>query len=173
MSGNRREFVRRMIAFSALAATGVIALFELLVRQPGPESQQIVSTLSVSTTATQRSSSGVNTAQTSTTAIPSGYVFVASISALNGQSSAYFNHPSFGTSILLNLNGTWKAFSALCTHAGCTVQYTGSSIYCPCHTAYFSASNGAVQSGPPPTPLQEYGVLVQDNNLYVTNQIIN
>jgi len=104
---------------------------------------------------------------------PAGYVFVAPLSAFSGKTSAYFNHPSHGSSILVDFGGQWRAFGASCTHAGCVVQYTGSSIYCPCHAGYFSPADGSVQGGPPPTPLPEYGVQVQGGNLYVSEAVIN
>ncbi len=200
MSGNRREFLRRMIAFSALAVTGFLGLFELLENQPSIQPQQQTrDTTQQSSTTTEQSKTGSQTSRSTTQSsqsaqstltstppgtttqtshsssatVPSGYIFVTAISALAGQSSAYFNHPNFGTSLLLNFNGAWKAFNAACTHAGCTVQYTSSSIYCPCHAGYFSPSDGTVQGGPPRTPLPEYGVLVQDNDLYVTSTVIN
>jgi Rieske Fe-S protein len=104
---------------------------------------------------------------------PAGFLFVAPLSALTGKSSAYFNHPSHGSSILVDFGGQWRAFSAVCTHAGCEVNYTGSSIYCPCHAGSFSPTNGSVLGGPPPSPLPEYGVQVQAGALYVSQSIIN
>ena len=74
---------------------------------------------------------------------------------------------------MIDFGGEWRAFSALCTHAGCTVDFTGSSIYCPCHAGYFSPTSGAVQGGPPPTPLPEFGVVVQGGSLYVSEAKIN
>jgi thiosulfate dehydrogenase [quinone] large subunit len=50
---------------------------------------------------------------------------------------------------------TFVAFSAICTHAGCTVQYDASNVQfvCPCHGGVFDARTGQVLQGPPPTPL--------------------
>jgi thiosulfate dehydrogenase [quinone] large subunit len=48
------------------------------------------------------------------------------------------------------------AYDAVCTHAGCTVQYDSQSklIVCPCHGGAFDPTRGAeVVSGPPPSPL--------------------
>ncbi|MDG6940256.1 MAG: Rieske (2Fe-2S) protein [Nitrososphaerota archaeon] len=104
---------------------------------------------------------------------PSGYIFVASLSALAGKTYAFFNHPTYGSSILAYYGGQWKAFSDVCTHAGCSVQFTGSTLYCPCHSGSFSPANGAVLGGPPPSPLPEYGVLVSGGDLYVTGTVIN
>ena len=104
---------------------------------------------------------------------PAGYIYVAPASAVAGKTSAYFNHPTGGSCILVDYSGQWRAFSAICTHAGCAVDFTGSSLYCPCHGGNFSPANGAVQSGPPPSPLAEYGVVVQNGNLYVSKSIVN
>jgi cytochrome b6-f complex iron-sulfur subunit len=52
------------------------------------------------------------------------------------------------------------AFSAVCTHAACTVGYSSSAsqIVCPCHGGTFSPATGAVISGPPPSQLAKYTV---------------
>jgi cytochrome b6-f complex iron-sulfur subunit len=51
------------------------------------------------------------------------------------------------------------AFSAKCTHEGCTVTYLPgqSVIWCPCHDGRFDL-NGRVISGPPPRPLAAFAV---------------
>jgi Rieske Fe-S protein len=52
--------------------------------------------------------------------------------------------------------GTFKAFSAVCTHQGCLVADVSNGIItCPCHNGQFSAADGSVQGGPPPSPLAE------------------
>ncbi len=45
-----------------------------------------------------------------------------------------------------------KAYSAVCTHLGCIVDYdaTSSQIVCPCHDGHFNPASGGVVSGPPP-----------------------
>jgi len=49
------------------------------------------------------------------------------------------------------------AFSAKCTHEGCTITYQpGQSVlWCPCHDGRFDLT-GRVLSGPPPQPLLKY-----------------
>jgi Rieske Fe-S protein len=116
----------------------------------------------------QQSASSSQTSSSTSQSAPPGYVLVTPLSALSGRTSAYFNHPSRGLSILVNSAGQWKAFSATCTHAPCTVQYAGSAISCPCHGGTYNPNTGAVTGGPPPAPLPELGVLVQNGNLYVT-----
>ncbi|MFB6253840.1 MAG: ubiquinol-cytochrome c reductase iron-sulfur subunit [Halobacteriaceae archaeon] len=64
------------------------------------------------------------------------------------------------------------AYSAICTHLGCTVDWTeqphnvGSPRdHCPCHIGEFDPYEGAkVVGGPPPRPLPQIGVRVNDNN---------
>lgn len=52
------------------------------------------------------------------------------------------------------VKGTYKAFSAVCTHAGCLVTSLESGeIICPCHGSHFSIVDGSVVSGPAPSPL--------------------
>ena len=73
-------------------------------------------------------------------------------------------------SILINTNqGVLKAFSAVCTHLNCTVQYSQetSVILCACHNGKFDL-NGQVISGPPPKPLEEYKVNVVGDDIIVS-----
>lgn len=66
----------------------------------------------------------------------------------------------------------FRAFSAVCTHLGCIVDWnTGShEFHCPCHAATFDAA-GQVVSGPPPRPLIEFGVQVVQGDVFVTQPI--
>ena len=50
--------------------------------------------------------------------------------------------------------GTFKAFSAICTHQGCVVgSVQNGKIVCPCHNSEFSATDGSVTQGPAVTAL--------------------
>ena len=66
--------------------------------------------------------------------------------------------------------GGLKAFSGICTHLGCVVEWDQSRqfILCPCHDGRFNAANGAVISGPPPSPLPELAVTVETGTVYVS-----
>lgn len=171
---NRREFIKRFVVSSFLVATSVSAAYEILARYDAGQQQQ-----QLQTTQSQQQSSQTSQSNSSTTSqiqAPAGYVFVAAVSSMAGKTSAFFNHPTYGTSLLINVSGQWKAFGATCTHQPCTVQYggSGSSIHCPCHGATFSTSNGSVLGGPAPRPLPEYGVHVDSSgNLFVTTAVIN
>lgn len=57
--------------------------------------------------------------------------------------------------------GTFKAFSAVCTHQGCLVASVAeNTITCPCHGSEFSAEDGSVVNGPASAPLQAVAVRV-------------
>jgi Rieske Fe-S protein len=50
--------------------------------------------------------------------------------------------------------GEFKAFSAVCTHKGCTVKSVeNGTINCPCHGSKFDMATGAVTAGPAKAPL--------------------
>jgi Rieske Fe-S protein len=65
--------------------------------------------------------------------------------------------------------GDLRAFSAVCTHLNCTVQYRSdlSQIWCACHNGHYDL-NGKNISGPPPRPLDPYVVNVRGEQIVVT-----
>ena len=69
--------------------------------------------------------------------------------------------------VLVHLDGgEFVAYSAVCTHAGCTVAYKDAQLACPCHGSIFDPANGAeVVSGPAQTPLPEIPIRVQDGQI--------
>jgi Rieske Fe-S protein len=65
--------------------------------------------------------------------------------------------------------GTYKAYSAVCTHQGCLVsQVQQGEIICPCHGSMFSVSTGAPDQGPAQAPLQALTATVQGDSVVVT-----
>jgi Rieske Fe-S protein len=162
-----------MVVTSTLVAIGAVSIVELLARaESGNQTYQLPTPPTTQSQSSTQSSSRSQTQQQ--VPAPPGYILIGPLSALNGRTSAYFTHPTYGDSILVNVNGTWRAFSSTCTHAACTVQYSsGLPIYCPCHGATFSTSDGSVLGGPAPVALPEYGVQILEGNLYVTASTIN
>ncbi len=65
--------------------------------------------------------------------------------------------------------GDFKAFTAVCTHQGCTVgSVRDGIIHCPCHGSEFKIADGSVAKGPADKPLLEYPVQVRNGGIVVT-----
>lgn len=82
---------------------------------------------------------------------------------------ASFDDPASGSLayVVQPTAGHFKAFSAVCPHAGCEVQSTGGGFECPCHGARFDATGGLLQ-GPASRSLSDIAVAKgADGQLYV------
>ncbi len=68
-------------------------------------------------------------------------------------------------------NGEYRAFSAVCTHLDCTVQYRPDlqHIWCACHDGHYDL-NGVNIAGPPPRPLERFEVVVKADNIVVSRK---
>ena len=74
--------------------------------------------------------------------------------------------------LLVRVNETdFKAFSAVCTHLNCTVQYqeSTSQIWYACHNGLYDLM-GRVVGGPPPRPLDEYAVMVRSDDVVISRR---
>lgn len=60
------------------------------------------------------------------------------------------------------------AMSNVCTHLGCLIRWIAEQdkFFCPCHNGVFD-KQGNVVSGPPPRPLDQYQVKVEDDQLFI------
>ena len=62
--------------------------------------------------------------------------------------------------------GTFKCFSAVCTHQGCLVTDIGQgTINCACHGSNFDATDGAVVDGPAKSPLPTRTITVSGDSI--------
>ena len=61
--------------------------------------------------------------------------------------------------------GTVVAFTAICTHQGCTVKPAGKEFHCPCHGSKYDAATGKVLGGPAPQALAAIPVHVAGGNI--------
>lgn len=62
--------------------------------------------------------------------------------------------------------GEFRAFSATCTHQGCTVgEVTRGTIDCNCHGSKFSVEDGSVVDGPARKPLPERKISVSGEEI--------
>jgi Rieske Fe-S protein len=63
-------------------------------------------------------------------------------------------------------SGSFKAFTAVCTHQGCTVgSISGGAIHCPCHGSAFSIKDGSVVNGPAASPLAAVAIKVDGTSI--------
>ena len=81
----------------------------------------------------------------------------------------------FGTRPVLLIRtatGELRALSATCTHLDCTVQYRKDleAIWCACHNGTYDL-NGRNISGPPPRPLEQYRVVLQGEDVYLSKNV--
>jgi Rieske Fe-S protein len=62
--------------------------------------------------------------------------------------------------------GDFKAFSATCTHQGCSVSASSDGeIPCNCHGSAFSLEDGSVVNGPATAPLTEVSITVDGDSI--------
>ncbi|MCW2782509.1 MAG: iron-sulfur protein [Marmoricola sp.] len=64
--------------------------------------------------------------------------------------------------------GVFKAFSAICTHASCTVSsVSGGDIRCACHGSEYAIATGKVVGGPAPRPLPAVKINVKGGSISI------
>lgn len=80
----------------------------------------------------------------------------------------FFEYAGSAAVLVRKRGGDLIAFSAVCTHLGCIVQWVREKqeFLCPCHAGHYSAE-GAVISGPPPKPLIKLPFAVADGAITV------
>ncbi|MGW0767874.1 Rieske (2Fe-2S) protein [Streptomyces sp. NPDC002676] len=62
--------------------------------------------------------------------------------------------------------GDFKAFTAICTHQGCTVnKVADGTIDCPCHGSKYHITDGSVAHGPAPRALAPEPIKVEGNSI--------
>lgn len=150
----RRRFLEgAVLAALAVALGGAAALLGWRSRGAGAAAG-VARTAST----TARATASVGPAQGTGSAVGD----LATVTRLGSQP---FQDPATGDpSVLVHLSdGRVLAFDAVCTHAGCTVEFDSSQdvFLCPCHGAVFDArARGAVLRGPAAVPLGELPINV-------------
>ena len=63
--------------------------------------------------------------------------------------------------------GSFRAFTAICTHQGCIVsRVSNGTIDCPCHGSKYSIKDGSVVQGPAPSPLAAIAIKVEGTSIF-------
>jgi len=93
---------------------------------------------------------------------------IASESEVQPGSAVEFTGPNGDPAVLVRLDsGDFAAYSAICTHAQCTVAFQGGNLACPCHGSVFDpADGGAVVQGPAQQSLPEVTVEVRGGEVF-------
>lgn len=167
----RRVLVRGGLAAAAAAvATGVLAgagaglgrLFDRGKSKLGPVAASPTPTPSATRASPSASSSGSPS---------SGATKVAATADLPVGGAVRFIDPATGKPayVVQPTTGTYRGFSAICTHAGCTVNWAAkdSRFVCPCHASIYDGTTGKVISGPAPSALPPVKVQVADGAIEV------
>ena len=179
-SAGRRTFLQTgLLALLALTA----ASLAVPLRLAGLERTEISGTAEASQSPTETpaaSGSGPtpspaaagSAAPGGSAAPPASGLPIATVSDVEKNGSAAFTIPfnapaplpAGDPGVIVRLkDGTFVAFDAVCTHAGCTVEWDGADavLYCPCHGAAFDpAHQAAVVQGPADQPLAALPIIV-------------
>jgi len=180
------------LPFLAVGAAGVRSLDAMLLRARGAPSREAPARLphldrrAVVATGGVAAATGVlaavdaalgrrfarsGSSATAARAGTGGGTAVASTADLPVGSSVAFTDPGSGAPALAiqPAPGDYRAFTAICSHAGCTVDYnkTQQRFVCPCHGSVFDGSTGKVLSGPAPKGLTALPVDVAGGKIEV------
>ena len=89
---------------------------------------------------------------------------ITDLATLRKDGAVAFDSAS-GKAIVVMVGDQVVAFSSVCTHSGCTVDWDAGDelIACPCHGSKYDPSDGAkVVAGPAPRPLPKVEVVVDE-----------
>jgi arsenite oxidase small subunit len=109
-----------------------------------------------------------NSASGGTTQVQSGSPIARESDVAQGSALKFTDGQSGQQAVLVHLSsGDFAAYSAICTHQGCTVGYKDGNLACPCHGSVFDPANGGqVVNGPAKQPLPKIPVEVQNGEVY-------
>ena len=65
----------------------------------------------------------------------------------------------------------WRAFSAVCSHLNCTVQYQEANhqIWCACHNGHYDLEGRNI-AGPPPRPLTPFDINLNGDEIVISRR---
>jgi Rieske Fe-S protein len=96
-------------------------------------------------------------------------VVAARVNEIKPNSGKIFKFGSKPGILIQTPAGDYRAFSAVCTHLDCTVQYRQDEklIWCACHNGRYDLTGKNI-SGPPPRPLEEFKVNTRGDEIVVS-----
>lgn len=163
---SRREVLHRALGITGLATLGIGGLAALA--KGSYHSKSKAAALAGGSSSSPPATPKPTVHHHARASLPKGAVRLGPSSRLPANQGGTYRDPGDGQPDIVVRDGSGKlhAFSAVCTHAGCTVGYQGGQIACPCHGGTFSAQTGAVTGGPPPSGLAPKQVIESGGQIY-------
>ena len=98
-------------------------------------------------------------------------VVAAKVAEMKPNSGKIFKFGSKPGILVQTSSGEYRAFSAICTHLDCTVQFREEEklIWCACHNGRYDLTGKNV-AGPPPRPLEAYDVSVRNDEIVISRR---
>lgn len=157
---------RALLAQTGVAALALAGIASLA--KGGYHGPTASPTRNLTAKAPNPTSGGASDGSAPPSALPANAVKLGPSNRLATGQAASYSDPNDGSPDILirEPDGSLRAFSALCTHAGCQVGYQGGQIACPCHGAVFSAQTGQVEGGPAPQGLAQRSVIEHAGQIY-------
>jgi len=166
---SRRDVLTRGLGLAGLATFGLGGL-AALAKGPyrAPRGAHVLGGARRATARPAPARAARRPQRTAKPSVPRGAVPLGRSDRLARGQAATYRDPSDSSPdiVIRGRDGRLRAFSAVCTHAGCTVGYDGTQIVCPCHGGAFNAMTGAVASGPPPQALAPRNVVEKGGRIY-------
>ncbi len=155
---------RRAVLLAGAAGAGTMALAACGSSGSGTTSSSVATGSSAAGSSAAPSTSGTS----SSAAVSSGAPAAAGV--------AHLSDIPVGQAVSASVDGkpvivarpdanSAVAFSAICTHMGCTVAPAGNELHCPCHGSRYNAVTGQVLRGPAPAPLPPVTVHVTNGEV--------
>jgi len=106
----------------------------------------------------------------STEPVPTS-VIAGTVGELKPNSGKIFRFGSKPGILINTPQGELRAFTAICTHLDCTVQYRDDfqHIWCACHNGHYDL-RGINIAGPPPRPLTPFKVNLKGDQIFVSKE---
>jgi cytochrome b6-f complex iron-sulfur subunit len=157
---------RSVVLAAALGTTGLGALAACGSNTGSATSSSATSSSTTSSESEPEPESGSQSQSASPTANGAGAPgSLAPLSQVPVGGSVVVQAPSGKIAVARPTAGSVVAFSAICTHQGCTVMAAGKRLECPCHGSIFDAFTGAVVQGPAQRPLGKVDVSVSGQDV--------
>ncbi|MFQ5705987.1 MAG: ubiquinol-cytochrome c reductase iron-sulfur subunit [bacterium] len=98
-------------------------------------------------------------------------VVAAKVGELPLNSGKVFRFGSKPAILIRTQSDEFVAFTAICTHLQCTVQYRADfkHIWCACHNGHFDLTGKNI-AGPPPRPLEAFKVDIRGEDIVVSRK---